>query len=36
MIHIPGMFTAHVPDVTCYGGFTFRFVLFVRISVKLS
>ena len=33
MIHIPGMSTAHVPDVICYCGFTFKFVLLVRISV---
>ena len=36
MIHIPGMSTAHVPDAICYCGFTFKFVLFVRISVLLS
>ena len=33
MIHIPGMSTAHIPDVTRYREFTFKFVLFVRISV---
>ena len=33
MIHIPGLSTAHVPDVTCYREFTFKFVLFVKISV---
>ena len=33
MIQIPGMSIAHVPEVTCYHKFTFKFVLFVRISI---
>ena len=33
MIQIPGMLIAHVPDVTCYHKFTFKFVLFVSISI---